>query len=416
MQLSRTFLDHVSTEHGPSFYLLDAQRFQDNFNRLTVAFRRYYPQTSIAYSYKTNYVPRYCELVSQLGGFAEVVSSMEMMLALKLGVPATKIFFNGPYKEHEHVQTLLEVGGTVNVDSWEELQRIVASADTHGGEPFKIGLRCNFEVYDSVLSRFGFDVDSQSFPDAIALIDAHPKLSLTGLHCHFATRSLDCWKHRTEGMIAVIDRYFHHRLNDLTHVSLGGGIYGHMPDDLKAQFPVMIPEFEDYALTAALPFFRYFEKAAVFHRPTLIIEPGTALVADALKYVCQVNSIKQVRERTVVSLTGSSYNINPNPNRKNVPIECFPAPGAQRRAELQDAYLSGYTCIEGDYLYKGFNGNLAVGDFVVFDDVGSYSVVMKPPFILPNVAIVEPHADGRHYKLIKRRETFDDIFSTYTFS
>jgi len=415
VKLSRPYLDLLAAEHGPGFYLLDSARFTDNFQRLTQAFRSHYAGTTIAYSYKTNYVPRFCELVEQLGGYAEVVSSMEMMLAMKLGVPAAKVFFNGPYKEHEHVQSLLVSGGTVNVDSCEELHRIARSADGHPGEPFKLGLRCNFEVHDGVLSRFGFDVDSQEFLDAIALIDAHSKLKLSGLHCHFATRSLDCWKNRTKGMIAVIERHFRHRLADLAHVSLGGGMYGHMPDELKAQFPVAIPEFEDYAAAAALLFARYFDESGSTHRPTLIIEPGTALVADAMKYVCQVNSIKQVRGRTVVSLTGSSYNINPNPNRKNMPIECFPAPGVTSRTEMSGACFGGYTCIEGDYLYKEFSGNLAVGDFIAFDDVGSYSVVMKPPFILPNVAIVEPLADGRGYKLIKRRETFDDIFNTYTF-
>ena len=60
-----------------------------------------------------------------------MVSSMEMMLALKMKVSATKVFFNGPYKEHEHALSLLQAGGTVNVDSWEELQRICRSADTH---------------------------------------------------------------------------------------------------------------------------------------------------------------------------------------------------------------------------------------------------------------------------------------------
>ncbi len=413
MKLSRTFLDHISKDHGPSFYLLDSSRFRDNFNLLTKEFRSHYSKTTIAYSYKTNYVARYCELVSSLGGYAEVVSSMEMMLALRLGISAEKVFFNGPYKEHKYVERLLQAGGIVNIDSWEELQRILSSADQHQGEAFKLGLRCNFDVYDGVLSRFGFDVDKSQFLDAIDLIDRHPKLQIVSLHCHFATRSLDCWKSRTRGMLAVIDRHFKHRLNDLKYVSLGGGMYGYMPEELKAQFPEAIPDFESYAQAAALPFAAYFNDLAEAHRPTLIIEPGTALVADAMKYVCQVNSIKRVRDRTVASMTGSSYNINPNPNRKNVPIECFPDPFATTRQRVEDAFLGGYTCIEGDYLYKGFSGELAAGDFVVFDDVGSYSVVMKPPFILPNVAIIEPLQDGISWSIIKRGETFDDVFLTY---
>ncbi len=415
MKISRSFLDLIAAENGPSFYLLDSARFQDNFKHLTAAFRSYYPRTTIAYSYKTNYVPRFCELIEQQGGYAEVVSSMEMMLALKLGVHASKVFFNGPYKEHLYVESLLRTGGTVNVDSWEELQCIAASARGYEGEPFKLGLRCNFEVHDGVQSRFGFDVESESFTEAIALIDSHPNLRLVGLHCHFATRSLDCWRNRTQGMLSVIDRHFKQRLGDLQHVSLGGGMYGYMPNELKAQFPLAIPEFEEYSNVAAKPFATYFEAQGISHLPTLIIEPGTALVADAMKYVCKVNSIKQVRERTVVSLTGSSYNINPNPNRKNVPIECFPNPTATDRQKVEGAFFGGYTCIEGDYLYKGFTGELAVGDFVVFDDVGSYSVVMKPPFILPNVAIVEPLSDDNSWRTIKRGETFDDLFCTYNF-
>ena len=87
----------------------------------------------------------------------------------------------------------------------------------------------------------------------------------------------------------------------------------------------------------------------------------------------------------------------------------------EERELLEGAYFGGYTCIEGDYLYKNFNGRLSVGDYVIFDDVGSYSVVMKPPFILPNVAILEPDERKVGYKLIKRPETFNDIFNGYTF-
>lgn len=416
MNLSRAYLDRIAAAQGPTFYLLDAPRFQENYRNLVGAFQEHYPKTEIAYSYKTNYVPRYCQLVDALGGFAEVVSSMEMALARRIGVPDARIFFNGPYKEDAHLQSLLAGGGVVNIDARDELDRVAALADQHSGAPFKLGLRCNFDVQDGVRSRFGFDVDGSAFTDALARIDTHPTLQLVGLHCHFATRSLACWQHRTAGMLAVIDRHFRHRITDLRHISLGGGMYGDMPDDLKAQFPVAVPSFADYADAAARPFAAYFNQLGGSHRPLLIIEPGTALVADAMKFVSTVTSIKDVRGQTVASLSGSTYNINPTPNRKNVPIAVFSAlPDAQRQA-VEGAYFGGYTCIESDYLYKGYTGRLAVGDQVVFDDVGSYSVVMKPPFILPNVAVVEPDADGLTWRLIKRRETFDDVFNTYTFA
>lgn len=415
MKISSDLLEQLKAEHGPSYYLLDSDSFRKNFNSLISEFQKYYPNTKIAYSYKTNYVPRYCELVEKLGGYAEVVSGMEMMLALKLGVSADRIFFNGPYKEAIYVEKLLSAGGTVNIDSMEELLTIAAIADKHSGPPFKLGLRCNYDVNDGVISRFGFDIDSQAFAEAIAMIDAHAKLKITSLHCHFATRSLDCWERRTLGMLNVLDKYFSDRLDDLSYISLGGGIYGPMSDELKAQFPSEIPKFEDYARVAAKPFAEYFDKASPNWKPILIIEPGTALVADAMKYVCAIQSIKSIRGQTIISLTGSSHNINPNANRKNVLIEHFMGKRIFDPVDVKSAKLAGYTCIESDYLYHGFSGNVAVGDFFVFNEVGSYSVVMKPPFILPNAAIIEVSAHSPAIKIIKRQETFDDVFCTYSF-
>ena len=98
-------------------------------------------------------------------------------------------------------------GITVNIDSYDELQKIVLYASTLKSNFVKVGLRCNFDVNDGVLSRFGFDVNDSSFNEIIKLVDESKNVKLVGLHCHFATRTLDCWKNRTKGMLNVIDRF-----------------------------------------------------------------------------------------------------------------------------------------------------------------------------------------------------------------
>ena len=75
--------------------------------------------------------------------------------------------------------------------------------------------------------------------------------------------------------------------------------------------------------------------------------------------------------------------------------------------------MVGFTCIEGDVLYKDYTGELAVGDAVVISNCGSYSLVMKPPFILPNFPVLD--ICGKSVEVIKRAETFDDIFHTFNF-
>ena len=82
--------------------------------------------------------------------------------------------------------------------------------------------------------------------------------------------------------------------------------------------------------------------------------------------------------------------------------------------EFSNLDFAGYTCIEGDYLYKGYNGKLGINDLVVFDNVGSYSIVLKPPFILPNFPVIELKNVSR--QTVKRKETFDDLFQTYEFN
>jgi diaminopimelate decarboxylase len=65
-------------------------------------------------------------------------------------------------------------------------------------------------------------------------------------------------------------------------------------------------------------------------------------------------------------------------------------------------------------LSKGVRGPLAVGDFVVFSNVGSYSIVMKPPFILPNVPIIMHSVEGED-RVIKHAESTEFLFDNFVF-
>jgi diaminopimelate decarboxylase len=103
-------------------------------------------------------------------------------------------------------------------------------------------------------------------------------------------------------------------------------------------------------------------------------------------------------------------------NKKNPPVHVIhPAKGLREQKEYVDLDFAGYTCIESDYLYRGYNGQLAVGDWVVFENVGSYSVVLKPPFIWPNFPIIEYNSERGDSRVVKRQETFDDVFHTFDF-
>jgi diaminopimelate decarboxylase len=405
MNITRELLERIRHEYGSSFYILDVEQFGQNFDELNNTFNKYYPNTRISYSYKTNYTPRLCRTVLEKGGYAEIVSDMEYKIALKVGVPKNKVIFNGPWKEKEAVRDILLNDGIVNIDSAYDFQIVKDIAD-QSDHAVKIGLRINFDIHDGVTSRFGFDICDAVFKKVFEEIKNHPYLCLAGIHLHFASRNIKHWPDRAKGLIQLLNELD----MKLEYFSLGGGIFGKMDESLKKQFSEEIPTYEDYA-KAVCPILNDYFKAKGY-LPRMYIEPGSALVGDCMKFVAPVVSIKQVRNQTIATLRGSIYNINPTLNTKNPPVEVFHMNGNDV-SDYTDVNFGGFTCIESDYLYKGYNGKLAVNDLIMFGNVGSYSVVLKPPFILPNFPIVSVEDGDVH--LVKRKETFDDLFQTYEF-
>ena len=128
-----------------------------------------------------------------------------------------------------------------------------------------------------------------------------------------------------------------------------------------------------------------------------------------MRAVFKIKNIREIRGKTIATVYGSQKNISMD--GINPPMEIIS--GGAKQIEYEDLDFAGYTCIEGDYLYKGFNGAVAAGDYIVLGNCGSYSVVMKPPFILPNFPIID--LGDEKPKLVKRAENFDDLFRTYTF-
>ena len=407
LQLNFDILNRLAKEYGPSFYLLDSQLFHGNFIQLRDAFRTIYPKTQLAYSYKTNYTPTLCKIVDRLGGFAEVVSDMEYEIARRIGVQSDRIIFNGPSKGFDAIKGVLLLGGIVNLDSFDELPLLERISSEYPGRELRVGIRCNFDIGDGLVSRFGLDVSSGDFDLLRHQLEEMSNVNLVMLHCHFATRSIESWQRRIEGLWALLDS----RPEFLPPmIDLGGGLFGNMPESLKRQFTSLIPSYRDYAELVAGAFSRRFGNSG----PMLVIEPGTAVVGDVMYFVTEIVSIKRVRKKSIATLNGSVHNINPTLNGKNLPLRIVHT-GKHTPRFFEALDFAGYTCIESDYLYKGYSGECAVGDYVVFGNVGSYSVVLKPPFILPNFPIIEFDFQSGSHKPVKRAETFDDVFHTYVF-
>lgn len=358
---------------GCPIYLFNADCFTKNFTDLQNEFRKIYPNTRIAYSYKTNFVPGIGEMVKHLGGYAEVVSSMEFDIAMcAASNDPERIIYNGLLQD-ECMLALLKCGGKVNVESMECLEYVLKNAS---GEA-KIGIRIG-----DTDSRFGFQ-ESDLF-DVLARIVATKK-KVAGIHCHVGgSRSLETWRKKTQRMLRIAKDVEKILKYPLDYIDLGGHLYGRMDRELEEQFGDDIPTFQDYAETVATMIRdAYQEKESM---PQLILEPGTALVADAVDILATVQNVKRRKGKSVATLNVSSYDCGMIADYKDLTIDNISTPDTK---DSDLAVICGYTCMEGDYINRSYHGTLKTGDDVLIRNCGAYSVSMKGDFIFPSIGMVK---------------------------
>lgn len=323
------------------------------------AYRSIYSNSVLGYSYKTNYAPYLCRIAKEMGAYAEVVSFMEYCIARTIGYQGSRIIFNGPYKEYRDLEVAVNDGAIINVDNLSELQDMESIALAKGVAPIKIGIRCNFEIEENKNTRFGLDVFNESVKASCQGIFKRNNVEVVGLHCHFSTsaRSLESFAERTSKILKIAETVFHSCA--LKYISIGGGFFGTIPENMKGRFKTEPPTFKEYGSRVASIMKEHFPAEDL----TLILEPGAALVADAFSYYCKVKDIKSVRAATYVTVNGSYQNIKPVDQGTNLPIEIIS--GGESR-EYSNVEIVGYTCMEFDRLHKTEKADLSVGDYIKF--------------------------------------------------
>ena len=83
-------------EYGSPLFLISERTLRDKFRELRDQMAARIPKFTLGWSYKTNYLGAVCRVFHQEGAWAEVVSGLELEMALRLGMPGKHILFNGP--------------------------------------------------------------------------------------------------------------------------------------------------------------------------------------------------------------------------------------------------------------------------------------------------------------------------------
>lgn len=364
------------------YFQIDQQRLAANLHGMQDAFKKLWPNFQIGYSFKTNNLPWIASWMKSEGVYAEVVSTPEYELAKYVGFPDDNIIINGPNKGYTAIINILKAGGIVNLDSFQEIEFIKENIEKLGH--IKLGLRINFDLEAACPGetipgkepgRFGFNVENGDFDKAIEILSNIPEVEVVGIHGHHSTRtkSLNIFKAVTTKVCECAKKCSH-----LEYLDMGGCIFGDKPG---------APTFEEYASTIV----GIMREHNIPEHVMLYMEPGAALIASPVSYICKVIGTKDIKGVRLVYTDGSIKHIAPQMNA----IKFFATFEQEKNNVLPRQVITGYSCIENDrFLDLADAKEFTVGDTVTVHNTGAYSMVLSPLFIEYYPMVVVKNGDS----------------------
>ena len=401
-------IKNIEAQVGSPFYMMDPDLYESNVRTFVDAFRKKYDKIIIGYSFKTNYIPALCLRAKQIGCYAEVVSEMEMDIALKLGFE--KIIFNGPIKRKDALIRAIKHQAIVNIDAEYEVDFLCQYKKEHPETEIKAGIRLNIMLVDedgnSVVQtglrsgRFGFPYDILE-KNIARLRDAGLRVVSVHGHTSSSDRAVVNYRVIADYMLRICEEF---DLNDIEFFDIGGGFFGAAPEGLDL---TNRPKYEYYAniVVDCLKNSEWFNRCL----PYIVIEPGSSVVSNVFKYYTKVYQLKRINGKNFAMVDGTVFDVKPTMHSNNLPHSII-AESVEDEFEVYD--VAGSTCMEKDIMLREVSlPKLKIGDFLEFRGVGAYTISLTPTFINYLAPIVT--VENETINVVRRKQQMDDVLNIY---
>lgn len=356
-------------------FVLDQCLLEEQLDSLGNAINKYWNNTVVGYSVKTNSLPFLAPFFKNKGILAETVSEDEYELVTTCEYNRNEIICNGPIKSKEFVFRALDGNSILNIDSHTEVEHVINYKQQHEEKNIGVGIRVNLDVReiekDNIGGRFGFSYEAGDLQCTIERLHKNG-VKVTGLHLHTGCLSgtLEKYKWLTSKFARIVEEYS--LKDEIQYIDYGGGFYGFMENK---------PKWEDYFKTISSGL-----QSAGFSSDNLlvIIEPGASILAGVFSYYTRITDIRNNTRESFAFCDGSRIHIDPlmHKQKQSYTYHIIRASeNSQQKLNLPQT-LAGYTCMENDRIMKLENNEiLDVNDIVVFEKVGSYTMTLSPLFI-----------------------------------
>jgi diaminopimelate decarboxylase len=354
----------------------------------------------MCYAVKANASLGVLRLFANRGLGFDIVSVGELARVRRAGGRTDRVVFSGVGKREDELQAALEAGILMfNVESREELLLLDAVARRlNKRAPFSIRVNPHVDArthrhISTALETSKFGVP---FPEAVALYRLSrrlPGLEARGLACHIGSQLTDIRPVvEAVGKMAGLFQALRAQGHALTHLDLGGGLGVRYTTETP-------PGLAEYARAVRGPL----EGLGA----TVVLEPGRVLVANAGLLLTRVLYRKQGPARRFVVVDAAMNDLlRPALYEAHHDIR----PVAPRRGKRAVADVVGPVCESTDVLGAARSlPPLHQGDLLAVMTAGAYGMSMASTYnARPRAA--EVLVDGSSYRVIRRRETLEELY------
>ena len=396
----KLFIDEVSLEdlakeYGTPVYVYSGSKLKENLNGYLSSVRE---EDKVCYSVKSNSNIHLLELLADLGSGFDVVSGNELRKCLEAGAKPEDIVFSGVGKtEEELVLAIKENIFSINIESEEELDRIIKTAK-------------DLEKKAQCMIRINPDISSESHPyiqtglktskfgilrEGIdSLVEKASKsglINLKGIASHVGSQIFNKELiFENLNLLIEIANNLIRQGHALSYIDLGGGLGISYQEEKelkpRAVLEEVISKLEPLNLN-------------------LLLEPGRSISGNTGVLLSKVEYLKKTSDLNFAVIdSGMNDLLRPSLYQAwhNISV-------VETNNQKELSYeVVGPVCESGDTFGEDRILSLNEDSILAIHDAGAYGHVMSSNYnsrLRPPEILVE----GKEIKVIRRRETFDDL-------
>ena len=403
----------LAQKYGTPLYLMDETRIRENCRMYLRAFRRHFGENARPlYASKAASFKRMYEIMRSEGMGVDVVSAGEIHTAALAGFPMEQAYFHGNNKTDAEIQYAIGQGvGYFVADNHEELDAINRIAGALGKQQ-RVLLRLTpgidphtYEAVDTgkVDSKFGAAIETGQAEALFQYARTLPNVTLVGFHCHVGSQVFDEDVFERAGQIMLeFVALLRNRYGFATQqLDLGGG-YGvrYCESDKQVDIEQRIGEVASSLKASAA--------ALGIPLPTILMEPGRSIVADAGMTLYTVGTVKRIPGyKNYVSVDGGMTD-NPRYALYGSAYTVYAA-GRMDEPAVLHCDVVGRCCESGDIIQPKVElPDVRRGDLLAVCTTGAYNYSMASNYnrvARPPVVMLTPERDT----LAVRRETMEQL-------